>query len=130
MKLSNRQIVSAIEPLNQLNAEKLPVKTAFRVAKISKSLNSALEDYNQTLDKIREHHLEKDENDEFKVQKSEREGEPDRYILKDPDKFQSDLDELLNLEVEVKLEKLKLKHIENLELQPSVFYHLDWLFEE
>ena len=93
MKLTNRQIVSAVPALNALNVMKLPVKTSFRVVKASRVLDEALEDYNKTLKKLQEEYAEKDDDGKMKV-------EEDKIIFDDFEGFEEAFNELLDIENE------------------------------
>jgi hypothetical protein len=61
MKLTNRQIVESCEALSELNTLKLPVKTSFKIAKVSRIINELLKDYMETLKKLQEEHSHKNE---------------------------------------------------------------------
>jgi len=124
MKLSNRQLLNSIDPLNQLNSLKLPVKTAFRLAKLSRAVDEAIKDYRKTLEGLHDEFAEKDPETgekvvvESTVQFADREG------------FDKAFEELLECETELSMKKIPLNALSSVEVEPSLLYHLDWLLQE
>lgn len=127
MKVSNAQLVDSVNSLNTLNELTLPVRTAFKLAKISRKIETVLADYNKTLAKLQQKHVQKDEA-----------GQPDTYtaedgtkrlLFEDPQAFQKEYAELLALETEIELDKLTLDELGSVEVKPTVLYSIDWLIE-
>jgi len=124
MKVTTRQILSSVEPLNKLINEKLPARVAFRVAQVSRQLDNHLQDYNKTLVKLQQEHCSKDH--EGNMVKDEQ------GIIKfdDREAFQKEHEELLECNVEVNGKPLKLDQLSSVKLEPVIFYHLDWFVQE
>lgn len=123
MKITNAQLVSSVPSLNVLNGLKLPVKASYWVAKTSRVVQNSIEDYQEALSKLQKKHAELDENDEMKT-------EGDKVIFKDPNAFQEEFQELLKMEVELNLNKISLDSLGDVEIEPSLLYHLDWFLED
>lgn len=105
MKLKNRDIVSFINGCAALKEKKLPVKIGYAINRNIIALTEAAEAYNVAREKIIEEHTEKD-----------GEGKPaikgDSYVFKDPQRFNEDLEELLDIDTEVNLHTISEKDIE------------------
>ena len=124
MKVTTRQILSSVDSLNKLINEKLPARVAFRVAQVSRQLDTHIQDYNKTLTKLQQEHCSKD--DEGKMVKN------DQGIIQfeDKDVFHKEHEELLSCTVEVNGSKLKLDQLSSMNVEPAIFYHLDWFVQE
>jgi hypothetical protein len=109
MKLTNRQILNSVESLQALLQVKLPVKTSFEVAKISRLLDDILRDYQKTAQRLKFEFSDED--------------------VDHPD-FAKAIEELLECKTEVSCEKISLESLGEVNLEPAVFYHLNWLIEE
>lgn len=123
MKLTNRQIVQAVPAINVLNTLKLPVKASFNVAKTSRALDIVLEDYNKTLKKLQEEHAKRNK-------KGEMVTKGDQIQFKNPEAFNKAFGELMDLESDVRVRKVKLEELGNVEVTPAVLYQLEWLLED
>ena len=124
MKLTNRQIISSAPSFGDLLNLKLPVKTSFRIAKVVKLIQSALDDYNETLDKIKGNYAEKDDDGKFKVV------DENQLVIENFGEFQADVNELLDIENDLEIKKIRLKDFGNIVVEPSVFLAIDWFIEE
>jgi hypothetical protein len=123
MKLTNRQVVHSISALNTLNSLKLPVKASFKLAKTSRELDATLQVYNNTLQKLQDEHCERDEDGGVK-------SEGNKIVLKDVAAFNKAFEELLLIDNDVKVKRLKVKDLGNISVEPAVLYQLDWLLED
>jgi len=96
VKLQNRDLQGAVRPLQELIQEKFPVSTSFALAKLVNTLNDPLkviEDVRQGL--IRKYHT-------TEGPMAVEQGTPEF------DKFNTDFNELMDQEVELKFDKVKL----------------------
>ena len=102
MKLSNEVLVSSVSVLGKLNQLELPVKVAFILAKNIKEVDKSLESYNETRKKLLIQYAEKDENN---MPKSDDAG---NIIFKEDchEKWVQDIQELLDLKVNLKIETI------------------------
>ena len=123
MKLSNRQLLNSVTPLNKLNEFKLPVKTSFKLAKLARIIDGALEDYQKTLTGIQDKHAKKNG-------KGEKQIVDDTIQFKNRKAFDKAFEELLDCEIDVKLDAITVDDLSDVQVEPSTLYHLDWLIDE
>ena len=98
MKLQNRDIFLARQPLQGLANMKLPIKSAFAVAKLANVLNDPLRIIDEMRNKLIEEYGEKNEDGQMQVKTdSEQFG-----------KFMAEVNELMDQEVDITFEKVKL----------------------
>jgi len=98
MKLKNLDIFQAREPLQQLMGVKLPVRVSFQVATLASKLNDKLKVIEEVRNGLVNSYGEKDEHGRVSV----KEGS-DNFP-----KFASEFNELMEQEVELSFEKVKL----------------------
>lgn len=111
MELTNGEIWLAKEPLNKLADMKLPVKTAYAIAKMASKLNDQLQVIEAVrIGLIRKYGVQEGKN--WNV-KEDSENWP---------KFMNDFDELMKQKVEVVVEKVKLP--DNIEIESKVLIAL------
>jgi hypothetical protein len=130
MKITNQLVLNSVESLNQLAELKLPVKTAFRLAKITRKMNEVLETYNEVLTKIQQDHVEKDEDDKPKTLDDPNDPNIKRLVFSDPAAFAAAYQELLEIETEVDFKKLQVEDLGNIEVTPSTLFPIEWLIED
>lgn len=107
MKLKNSEIFVAREPLQKLLGEKFPVKTSYGIAKIANKLNDqfkVIEDVRQGLIKK---YGETDEQGNIRVKPED----------KNWNEFVEEFNELMNQEVEIVFEKVKLPETTEIDSQ-------------
>lgn len=117
MKLTNEAILEARDPLMELMKEKLPVKCSFKVARLANRLNAHLKDFQDSRTVLFNKYGTKNEKGQMQV----KEGDPNH------EKFVADLKELMAIEVEVIVEKIKLP--EDLVIEPKTLMALEKLIE-
>ena len=102
MKLSNQTLVNSIPVLSKLNQLELPVKVAFILAKNIKEVDQSLGSYNETRNKLLRQYAEKDE------QGMPKADEMGNIIFKEGchEKWMEEIRELLELKVNLKIEKI------------------------
>ena len=123
MKLSNRQLVDSVESLIKLNSLKLPVKTSFRLAKLSRCIDVILTDYKRTLEGLQEEYAKKDSEGEKVV--------IDTLIqFNDKEAFDKAFQELLDCDNELEIKEIPVKMFGTVDIEPSLLYYLDWLIKE
>lgn len=102
MKLSNEVLVSSVSVLGKLNQLELPVKVAFILSKNIKEVDKSLGSYNETRNKLLRQYAEKDE------QGMPKADEMGNIIFKEGchEKWLQDIQELLELQVNLKIETI------------------------
>lgn len=130
MKLTNKIVVDSVGSLNQLLELKLPVKTAFKLTKISRKLGGVLEAYSKVLAKLQKEHVKKDESGNPMSVEDENNPGTRQLIFEDPVAFTAAYQELVELETEVSFDRLKIEELGNIEVKPTTLFQIDWLFED
>ena len=130
MKITNKLVIDSVESLNQLSELKLPVKTAFRLAKITRKMNEVLETYNEVLTKIQQNHVDKDEDGNRKTVDDPNDPNIKRLVFSDPKAFAEAYGELLEIETEVDFNKLSVEDLGSIEVTPATLFSIDWLIED
>ena len=113
MKLTNGDIFGAQQSLKQLIEYKLPVLTSYKLVKLVNKLNEQF----TIIDDVREGLIKKYGGLNDKGQMSVKQG------TKEWDKFIDEFNELLEQEVELVIEKVKLP--DTIEIEPSVLMPLE-----
>ena len=112
-RITLREVYEAVSPLRELLEMPLPVATSYQIGKISKQVN-----------------------DEFEIAQEATEGTKKKYYADgDPnpeelEKFMGEIGELLETSVEIDGDKIPLGVLGVIDVKPSVFYGLLWLFKE
>jgi len=115
VKLTNGEILNAKVPLQQLVANKFPVKTSLALVKLVQKLNEFMIPVEQVRAGLVKTYGKPDEKNPNQARVSpEDEGW---------DKFRAEFDELMAQEVEVIFDKVELP--ETLEIEPSVLMALE-----
>lgn len=128
MKLSNRSLLNSINVLNKLNHSELPIKVAFIVLKNTKEVEKELANYYEMREKLVK---------KYAVLDDEGNPVPDEYgNLKFEDdnvqKWNSDINELLDSEVNIKLQTLSIHGLFKSELcvTPSELAMIEFMLKE
>lgn len=128
--VTNHQLEQAIPFLNQLLAQKLPAKAAFKVVKVAKEVEVKFETHKQTLEVLRNTHALKDADGNL-VPSLDENGQvvENMYQVADPELFQSELTEVYNLTVELDFEPFDPETLgDEFELVPGDLLNCEWLF--
>lgn len=125
MKLSNRKILEDINALRMISQKQLPVKISYFVAKNMTKIERELKIYEKERRKLLEKYAERDEDDQFVV-------EDGKIQIADIDNWNKDIEELLDIEVDVKIHKLKLEDLlnANIDIAPGELISIDYMIEE
>ena len=118
MKLG--QVVSSVSALNNLASEKMKAKQAYRISRVLMEANSHLESFNGAREKAIEEYGEKDDDGNMAIDQDS----------KNFKKFTDEINALLDEEVEMKFNKIKLKEISSLEVSVADMVALDWLIDD
>lgn len=128
MKISNKTLIDSVESLNKINELSLPVKTAFAIAKATRTIEGMLLDYNKVLKKLQEIHVKRNKKGDPQTSEHATNPEIKHLVFKDRLKFNKAVDELLAIEVDLDLEPLSIDSLGEVDIKPSVLYNLAWLF--
>lgn len=118
MKLKLSQLQDSLEGLTGIGSMKLKAQTAFRVSRILKSIEDPL----KTLEETRA--------DLLKRVGEEDPEKPGVFKIIDAETWQQEIKALMEQEVEINVQKLKLADFGDAEAEPRWFAPLDWCIEE
>lgn len=124
MQLTNAEVLNALQGLNKLAGNKLPIKLSWKVATASRELEAFAKAVDTPMQEVRTKHALKDENGNF-VEAFDENGVKVPNTIQIPgDKValvNSELNELLSEKVEVHNVQLNLSDFpETLELEPAI----------
>ena len=117
MKLG--ELVGSFTALNNLAAEKMKAKQAYRVSRVLMEANSHLEAFNGARDNAVEKYGKKNGDGNIEVKRDSKEFK----------KFNEEMNALLEENVEMKFDRIKLKEIGNLEVTVGDMIARDWLID-
>ena len=131
MKLN--QLVGSVQALKELSSLKLPAMLAFKISKVMNEVDEHLKVFESTRTKK----LEELGVKEMKKEKGEdNEKFTGRYTFKgnNAEKFQKEMEELLNQEVEIKIPEIKIENFKDsdskeLEISAQMLSTLGWLIQ-
>lgn len=124
MQLTNAQVLSVLQGLNQLSAKKLPIKLAWKVATASRELETFSKAVEQPMQDIRTKYALKDKDGNF-IEALNDNGETIPNTIQIPTEkvglVNDEIGELLSAKVEVHNVTLDLADFpDSLELEPAV----------
>jgi uncharacterized protein (DUF2344 family) len=121
MKL--KQLIDSNESLVYLSSQKLTATISYKVAMVIKNTKPSLEEFF----KVRDEKVK-----EYGEEIIEKEKPTGRYNIKEEnkEKFQKEIEELLEQEVNLTIPELKIKDFDGLSLEPRYLVQLDWLIKE
>jgi hypothetical protein len=120
IKVSLKEVINSQMALQELMTQPLPSSLSYKISRLSKSIKSELETFEETRIEICNRLGEKSEDDKS-------------YVIKDENKeeFTSELNNLINTEIELPGEKIQVEQLsDRVELSPFSFLQLDWLIKE
>ena len=121
-----KEIVESSDIMKKLAQKTLKGKTAYHIARLIREADKELTLFNETRANLIKKYGEKDENGELKIE------ENGNCILM-PDKienFYSELNDVLNNNIELNAEKLSIEELEELDFTPSEMLTLESFINE
>lgn len=118
MKLKLMQIINAKDSLVELSQKDLAVMASYRVAKILKKIDPEIAIYEDERIKL--------------IRKYGEESEPGRLQVKQENipEYVKELETLVQQEVDIDIQKVKISEIGNIDIKPAVLINLDFMIEE
>jgi hypothetical protein len=113
-KITLAEVYEAISPLKELLEMPLPVATSYKVGKISRQVSEEFDAAQEAVENTRKKYYSDD-------------SEPSPEEL---EKYKNEVAELLETSVEIDGDKIPLGVLGVIDVKPSVFYGLLWLFKE
>lgn len=124
MKLSNGALVNSIGVLSKLNNSVLPVKTSYKLSKNIKTIDKEIVLYNEERQKLINKYAAKNEAGENKIENG-------AFEIEDTENFNKDHKELLDIEVDIKVEKINIDELakSDLTITPGELSLVDYLIK-
>lgn len=119
------QLINSTESLKSLSQKPLKARSAYAVSKILKAADEEMVAFNETRMNLIRKYGEKDDNGELK---SDENGNV--HILADSlDTFNQELRELMDTQIEINANKIKIDDIGDVEFTPAEMAQLDEFIE-
>lgn len=109
-----KDIVNSVEIFSALSQKKLNMRMAYQLAKIIKEVQKEFELFQETRMKLINEYAERDEDGRLKIDENNNFTIP-REKIQD---FQKELNELLETQVELQINKINLDELEDVEFTP------------
>lgn len=122
MKL--KDLVTSIESINKLNAEKLPVSAGYKLSVFFKKVNPELTAWETARKELIE---------ELGTKKLDEDGkETDKYEFAEDKvkEFNDKIEELLNQEVNIEIPEITIADLGDIKIEPKYLMALDWLIKD
>lgn len=119
------ELVNATEGLKGLSQKSLKGRCAYTVGKILKSADAEIQSFNETRMELIKKYGEKDENGELKTEENGNVRIPAEQI----EAFSKELRELLDTNVEISANKIKMDDIGEVEFTPAEMAQLESFIE-
>jgi len=125
MKIKNEVLVNSVQVLSKLNNAELPVKVSYKLAKNIKNIEKELSIYEEEKQKLINKYSEKDEEGKSKV------NENGMINILDVENWNKDIKELLEIEVEINVEKINIDELakSDLKLTPAELILIDYMIK-
>ena len=115
IKIKIQDLLNSTEALQKLAQTSLKARPAFYVSKMLKAADKEIQEFNETRMNLIKKYGEKDENGELITDENQNCKIPDAEIAT----FSEELNELVNTEVEINANKLKIEDLENVDFTPN-----------
>ncbi|CEN87291.1 DUF1617 family protein [Paraclostridium sordellii] len=126
MKLTNKKILKDAMTIGAISNKELPIKVSYALAKNISKIEKELEIYNNEREKLIEKYSVKDENDKTVIDENNQIKIQDIYL----EKWNKDIEELQNIEVEIDIHKFKLEELNGYNMTPAELMAIDYMIEE
>lgn len=117
MKLTNAIIYNSLPVLRTLNTTKLPIKTSYKVNKNIRALQSKLDFVEEQRTSLIRKYGTEEENGSINVG------------IENIETFYKDFNEVLEIEEDVKIHKLSLEELEDVQLTSEEFGLIEYMLE-
>ena len=127
MKIKLGELSTIIGSLNKLIDKEIPIKTSYKLSKLTRNLMNEYKIYEDNRMKLINKYAEKDENGNIKINKEDN---TIMILNGNRDKFNNEFIELVNIEIELEFDKIKLDDLSDVMISPRDLLNLDFLFNE
>lgn len=127
IKVKLSDVVNAIEGLNTIMSQEIKGSIAFRVSRLKREINKELETFDEQRSKLIEKYALRDENGQYVIMDDGNSIKLNPDTIKECDE---EFNNLLNLEVEINADKLKMSDADAFNISPKQMNFLIPFFEE
>ena len=127
IKVKLSDVVNAIEGLNTIMSQEIKGSIAFRVSRLRREINKELETFDEQRSKLIEKYALRDENGQYVTMDDGNSIKLNPDTIKECDE---EFNNLLNLEVEINADKLKMSDADAFNISPKQMNFLIPFFEE
>lgn len=120
-----KDIVNSAEIFSALSQKKLNMRMAYQLAKIIKEVQKEFELFQETRMKLINEYAERDEDGQLRVDENNNFTIPKEKIQD----FQKELNELLEMQVELQINKINLDELEDVEFTPMELIKIEKFVE-
>ena len=117
-----------VDALNGLIVQKVPIKTSQVLIKVVRKVNLVLNEINMKRQEIMMRHIERDKegNPVFAL---DNDGNviPNRVKIVNESAFQQEINEYLNQEQEINVDKISVSELGDIKIEPIHLMSLEWL---
>ncbi len=124
MKVKLGNLKNIIDGLSVLAAKELPIKHAYWIGKTLSKLIKEFQDAESSRYKLCMKHCKKDD---FGLPVTKMDGQNKVYDMVDPDAFNSELNDLFDLEIDVKFTPIPIEQLEGIKIDTAAMLKLDGL---
>ena len=121
IKLKISDLLNSTEALQKLAGKELKAKLAWQVGHVLKLAEKEIQDFNETRMNLIKKYGEKDENGELVTDENNNCKINNEFI----NDFSNELNELIESEIEINANKIKIEDIENLDFTPAEMTQLE-----
>lgn len=128
VKITNRKLVENIQLIAQVSQKQLPPKVSFTLSRNTDHIDSVLKTYNKENEKLIDKYVKNDEHGKPELTDNRLD-----FVYKedgDKEKFKADRDELLDIENEIEIRKIKLDDLRDIQFSAAEFRAIDYMIEE
>ena len=115
IKLKIGDLVNSTEALQKLSQKEMKAKLSWQVTRLLKAADKELQEFNETRMNLIKKYGEKDENGEL----IKDENDNCHIVETSTVDFSNELNELINAEVEISANKIRIDDLENLDFTPA-----------
>ena len=125
MKITNRKLIEGISLVRQVAQKQLPVKVSYTLSRNIDHIETAMKPYEQERQKLLDKYAEKDAQGKLQLR-------PDGMTVKfhDEDGWKKNFDELLDIEADVDIRKIKLGDLGSANFSAAELTAIEYMIEE
>jgi len=127
LKLKLGELNIVLDSLNKLIDKEISIKTSYKLSKLTKRLIDEHSIYEKNRMKLINKYAEKDADNNIIINKEDN---STTVIGENKINFNKEFTELINIEMELEFEKIKLDDLGEISISPRDLLYLNFLFDE